>query len=39
MKDKNDGILLLSGGIDSVTLLAYLIDQGKDVYCLGFNYG
>ena len=32
-------VLLLSGGLDSVTLLAHLKDEGRTVYCLSFYYG
>ena len=31
--------ILLSGGLDSTTLLAYLIDSGHEVACLSFDYG
>jgi 7-cyano-7-deazaguanine synthase len=31
--------MLLSGGLDSTTLLAHLIDAGYDVACLSFDYG
>lgn len=31
-------ILLLSGGLDSVVLLYYLISQGVKVYCILFDY-
>jgi 7-cyano-7-deazaguanine synthase len=32
-------VLLLSGGLDSTTLLASAIDQGFDVYAMTFRYG
>lgn len=32
-------VLILSGGVDSTTLLYDLVDQGYNVYALGFNYG
>lgn len=32
-------VLSLSGGMDSSTLLAYLLDLGYDVECLNFTYG
>lgn len=32
-------VLLLSGGIDSTTLLAKLIHEGYDVFALSFDYG
>lgn len=34
-----DGVLLLSGGLDSLTLLALLIEQNKKPICLSFDYG
>ena len=33
------GVLILSGGIDSSTLLFHLIDRGYEVHALTFNYG
>ena len=32
-------VLLLSGGLDSTTLLAHAIDAGFDVYAMTFRYG
>ncbi|HEY9229874.1 MAG TPA: 7-cyano-7-deazaguanine synthase QueC [Gemmatimonadaceae bacterium] len=32
-------VLLLSGGLDSTTLLAYATHQGHDVYAMTFRYG
>ena len=32
-------VLLLSGGLDSTTLLAYAVDKGFDVHALTFRYG
>jgi 7-cyano-7-deazaguanine synthase len=32
-------ILALSGGIDSTTVLAHLLDKGNEVECFGFFYG
>ena len=32
-------VLLLSGGLDSVTLLAHLSSEGCDVGCVSFDYG
>jgi 7-cyano-7-deazaguanine synthase len=32
-------VILLSGGLDSTTILAYAIEQGYDVYGLSFSYG
>lgn len=34
-----DCILLLSGGIDSTTLLAKLVDEGRTPLCMIFDYG
>jgi 7-cyano-7-deazaguanine synthase len=35
----SDVVLILSGGLDSTTLLYDLINQGKTVHALSFNYG
>lgn len=35
----NNVILLLSGGIDSTTILAMLKEQNKTIHCLSFDYG
>ena len=32
-------VLLLSGGLDSTTMLAFAIDRGYDVYAMTFRYG
>ncbi len=32
-------VILLSGGMDSATILAIAKDQGYDCYCLSFSYG
>jgi 7-cyano-7-deazaguanine synthase len=32
-------VLLLSGGLDSTTMLAYAVDRGYDVHALTFRYG
>ncbi len=32
-------VLLLSGGLDSTTLLAYAVDAGYDVHAMSFRYG
>jgi len=32
-------VIGLSGGMDSATLLGYLLDQGAEVHCCSFNYG
>lgn len=34
-----DCVLLLSGGIDSTTALYKLVNEGKNVFCLIFDYG
>lgn len=40
MKERNNKVLLsLSGGLDSMVLLAHLIDDGYDVSCVNFRYG
>lgn len=35
---KYDAVVLLSGGIDSTTMLYKLVNDGKTVFCLIFNY-
>ena len=32
-------VVLLSGGLDSATVLAIAAEEGYDIYCLSFNYG
>ena len=32
-------VLGLSGGMDSVTLLGYYLEQGYSVYAISFTYG
>ena len=32
-------VLLLSGGLDSTTLLAHAVNEGFDVYAMTFRYG
>lgn len=32
-------VVLLSGGLDSSTILAYAIDKGFDIYAISFSYG
>ena len=32
-------VVLLSGGLDSTTMLAIACDEGYDVYCMSFRYG
>lgn len=42
MSEKSDGrpaVLLLSGGLDSTTLLAHAIAEGFDVHAMTFRYG
>lgn len=38
-KMKKNAVILLSGGLDSTTCLAYAQDQGFDCYCISFDYG
>ena len=35
----SNAVLLLSGGLDSTTMLAYAIDAGYDVHAMTFRYG
>ncbi|HEX2722372.1 MAG TPA: 7-cyano-7-deazaguanine synthase QueC [Gemmatimonadaceae bacterium] len=37
--DRKKAVLLLSGGLDSTTLLALVSSQGYDVHALSFRYG
>lgn len=39
MADKRRAVLLLSGGLDSTTMLAYAVSQGYDVHAMTFRYG
>jgi 7-cyano-7-deazaguanine synthase len=36
---KKKGVVLLSGGLDSTTVLAIAIKSGYECYCLSFQYG
>ncbi len=39
MTGRNPAVLLLSGGLDSTTLLAHAIHEGFDVHAMTFRYG
>lgn len=39
MESKQKSIAVVSGGLDSTTLLYYLVDKGEDVTAVSFNYG
>lgn len=39
MLEKKTAIVLLSGGLDSTTVVAYAKSKGFDVYALSFSYG
>jgi 7-cyano-7-deazaguanine synthase len=39
MDSKKEVVLILSGGLDSSTLLYKLLDEGNAVTALSFNYG
>jgi 7-cyano-7-deazaguanine synthase len=39
MPPTRPAVLLLSGGLDSTTMLAYALDQGFDVHAMTFRYG
>jgi 7-cyano-7-deazaguanine synthase len=39
MPEKRSAVLLLSGGLDSTTMLAYAVGNGYDVHAMTFRYG
>ena len=39
MSENKKAVLLLSGGLDSTTTLAYAKEQGYDVHAISFSYG
>jgi 7-cyano-7-deazaguanine synthase len=39
VSDDRAAVLLLSGGLDSTTMLAYAVSQGYDVHAMTFRYG
>ena len=39
MRSKHPAVLLLSGGLDSTTMLAYAVREGFDVHAMTFRYG
>lgn len=38
-KGKDKAVVILSGGLDSTTLLYWVLNQGYDVHALSFDYG
>ncbi len=39
MDKKNKGVILVSGGLDSTTVLAIAKSKGEDIFALSFDYG
>lgn len=39
VRDKKNAVVLISGGLDSATLLAMAVEQGYRCHTLAFNYG
>jgi 7-cyano-7-deazaguanine synthase len=39
MTDKKQAVVLLSGGLDSTTVIAYAKDKGFDIHAISFSYG
>src|ERR1700694_4731486 len=39
MTDNSRAVLLLSGGLDSATCLLIARSEGREVFCLSFDYG